>query len=81
MKKLDQLLISSFIPPFMVTFMIAIFVLLMQILWLYIDDIAGKGLGLFILIELLAYKCVSLVPSYSGKSKDHFKKPNFSKIC
>lgn len=62
MKKLDQLLISSFIPPFMVTFMIAIFVLLMQILWLYIDDIAGKGLGLFILIELLAYKCVSLVP-------------------
>lgn len=62
MKKIDQLLISSFIPPFMVTFMIAIFVLLMQILWLYIDDIAGKGLGLFILIELLAYKCVSLVP-------------------
>ncbi|MCI5080658.1 MAG: LptF/LptG family permease, partial [Saprospiraceae bacterium] len=62
MKKLDRLLISSFIPPFMVTFAIAIFVLLMQILWLYIDDIAGKGLGFFILIELLAYKCVSLIP-------------------
>ena len=42
--------------------MIAIFVLLMQILWLYIDDIAGKGVGLFLLIELLAYKCMSLVP-------------------
>lgn len=42
--------------------MIAIFVLLMQILWLYIDDIAGKGLGIFILIELLAYKCVALIP-------------------
>ncbi len=62
MKKLDRLLITSFIPPFMVTFAIAIFVLLMQILWLYIDDIAGKGLGFFILIELLAYKCVSLIP-------------------
>ena len=62
MKKIDKLIISSFIPPFVVTFMIAMFVLLMQILWLYIDDIAGKGLGLFILVELLAYKCVSLIP-------------------
>lgn len=62
MKKIDRLLISSFIPPFIVTFMIAIFVLLMQMLWLYIDDIAGKGVGFFILIELLAYKCVSLIP-------------------
>lgn len=62
MKKIDQLLISSFIPPFFVTFMIAMFVLVMQVLWLYIDDIAGKGLGFFIIMELLGYKCVSLVP-------------------
>lgn len=55
-------MISSFIPPFIVTFMIAIFVLLMQILWLYIDDIAGKGLGLFLLMELIGYKCVGLIP-------------------
>ena len=62
MKKLDRLLITSFIPPFIVTFAIAMFVLLMQTLWLYIDDIAGKGLGFFLVIELLAYKCVSLIP-------------------
>ncbi len=62
MKRLDQLLITTFVPPFIVTFAIAIFVLLMQILWLYIDDIAGKGVGFFILVELLAYKCVGLVP-------------------
>lgn len=61
-KKLDRLLIANFVGPFVVTFMIAIFVLLMQILWLYIDDIAGKGLGFFVLIELLAYKCVGLIP-------------------
>lgn len=61
-KKLDRLLLSSFIPPFIVTFMIAIFVLVMQTLWLYIDDIAGKGLGMFLILELLAYKCVSLIP-------------------
>ena len=62
MKRIDRLLITSFIPPFIVTFMIALFVLLMQIMWLYIDDIAGKGLGFFILIELIAYKSVSLIP-------------------
>ncbi len=62
MKKIDRLLISSFIGPFMIAFMIAIFVLMMQTLWLYIEDIAGKGLGLFMLIELLAYKCVGLFP-------------------
>jgi lipopolysaccharide export system permease protein len=62
MKKLDRLLLVSFIPPFLVTFGIATFVLLMQILWVYIDDIAGKGLGALLIIELLAYKCVGLVP-------------------
>ena len=62
MKKIDRLLISSFIPPFLVATFIAIFVLLMQTLWLYIDDIAGKGLGIFVVIELLAYKCAGLIP-------------------
>jgi len=61
-KKIDGWLFRSFIPPFIVTFMIATFVLLMQILWLYIDDLAGKGLSIFLVVELLAYKCVSLVP-------------------
>lgn len=61
-KKIDSLLFTSFIPPFFVTFAIAVFVLVMQTLWLYIDDIAGKGLGLFLIIELLAYKSVALFP-------------------
>ncbi|NRB62174.1 MAG: YjgP/YjgQ family permease [Saprospiraceae bacterium] len=62
MKKIDKFVISSFIPPFIVAFSIAMFVLLMQILWLYIDDIAGKGLGPFMIIELLIYRSMSLVP-------------------
>jgi lipopolysaccharide export system permease protein len=62
MKRIDRLVITSFIPPFIVAFCIAIFVLVMQTLWLYIDDIAGKGLGLLLLVELLAYKSVSLIP-------------------
>ncbi len=62
MKTIDRLLVTSFVPPFIVTFMIAMFVLVMQVLWLYIDDIAGKGLGFFLIMELLTYKSLSLVP-------------------
>ncbi|PPK86708.1 lipopolysaccharide export system permease protein [Neolewinella xylanilytica] len=62
MKQLDKLMAKSFVGPFVVTFAIALFVLLMQILWLYLDDIAGKGLSFFLIMELLAYKCVGLVP-------------------
>lgn len=62
MKRLDRLVLTSFVPPFFAALMIAMFVLLMQTLWLYIDDIAGKGLGFFLVIELLAYKCVALIP-------------------
>ncbi len=61
-KQLDKLMAKSFIGPFVVTFAIAMFVLLMQILWVYLDDIAGKGLGFFLIMELMAYKCVGLVP-------------------
>lgn len=62
MKKIDFYVLKSFLPPFIAAFMIAIFVLLMQALWLYIDDIVGKGLGIFQVIELLSYKLVGLVP-------------------
>ena len=62
MKKIDLLLLRSFVAPFVVTFFIALFVLIMQTLWLYIDDIAGKGAGLFVIIEFLIYLSVSLIP-------------------
>ncbi|WP_273444222.1 LptF/LptG family permease [Neolewinella agarilytica] len=61
-KRLDKLMAKSFAGPFVVTFAIAIFVLMMQVLWVYLDDIAGKGLGFFTVLELMAYKCVGLVP-------------------
>lgn len=62
MKKFDRLLISSFIPPFIVTFFIALFVFVLQTLWLYIDDIAGKGVGIFLVVELVGYLSVSMIP-------------------
>lgn len=44
------------------TFFIALFVLLMQFIWLYIDDMLGKGLEWYVIAELLMYASASLVP-------------------
>ena len=62
MKKLDTLAIKSFIGPLILTFCIAQFVLVMQFLWKYIDDLVGKGLNTWVLIQLLAYASARLVP-------------------
>lgn len=62
MKKIDKLLITSFIPPFILTFFIAVFVLIMQFLWAYIDEIIGKGVGGLLIFELLFYRAMALVP-------------------
>jgi lipopolysaccharide export system permease protein len=60
-KKLHWLIIKTFLGPFVLTFFIVMFVLLMQFLWRYIDDLVGKGLELKIIAELLVYTSASLV--------------------
>lgn len=62
MKKIDKLLLSSSLGPFAVAFFIAVFVLVIQIMWLYIDEIAGKGVSVFIIMELVGYMSVSVFP-------------------
>jgi lipopolysaccharide export system permease protein len=61
-KKLHKLILQSFLGPFVLTFLIVIFVLLMQFLWKYIDDLVGKGLDMPVIAELLMYTSASLVP-------------------
>lgn len=61
-KRIDHFIFTSFIPPFIVSFAISLFVLVMQILWVYIDELAGKGLGFFMILELLSYRCVNVIP-------------------
>jgi lipopolysaccharide export system permease protein len=61
-KKLDWLVIKSFIGPFILTFCIAQFVLVLQFLWKYVDDLVGKGLDTWVLMELLIYASARLVP-------------------
>jgi lipopolysaccharide export system permease protein len=61
-KKLDRLIIKAFIGPFFITFMIALFVLVMQFFWKYIDDLVGKGLDGFTLMELTGLVTTTWVP-------------------
>ena len=62
MKKLDKLVIKSFVGPLVLTFVVAVFVLLMQFIWKYVDDIAGKGLSVGIIFELLMDASATFVP-------------------
>lgn len=60
-KKLDKLILKAFVWPFVATFFITLFVLMMQILWKYIDDLVGKGLDMITLIKFLIYASATLV--------------------
>lgn len=61
-KKLDKLIIKAFIGPFLATFFIALFILVIQFFWLYIDDFVGKGIDTLTLIQFIAYVSTTLVP-------------------
>lgn len=62
MKKLHVFMLKSFSGPFIATFFISMFVLLMQMLWRYIDDLVGKGLDFSVIVEILFYFSLSLIP-------------------
>ena len=55
MKKLDLFLLKSFLGPFVMTFFITVFILVMQFLWLYIDELVGKGLSFWVIMEFLGW--------------------------
>jgi lipopolysaccharide export system permease protein len=60
-KKLDKLIIKTFLGPFVATFFVTLFVLVMQFLWKYVDDLVGKGLDTGVIIQLIAYTSATLV--------------------
>lgn len=62
MKTIDKMIVKGFIPPFIVTFFIALFVLTMQFLWVWVDELVGKGVGVLIILELLFYLLLSFFP-------------------
>ena len=61
-KKLDIFIAKQFGLLFVGTFFICQFVLMMQFLWRYIDDLIGKGLSMEILAQFFWYMGLMLVP-------------------
>lgn len=55
-------MLQTFLPLFFMTFGICLFIVLMQFLWRYIDDLVGKGLSIPVVGEMFLYAALSLVP-------------------
>ncbi|RYG29224.1 MAG: LptF/LptG family permease, partial [Chitinophagaceae bacterium] len=62
LKKLDFLILRSFLGPFVVTFFIVLFTLTMQFYWLYMDELIGKGFGVGVTLQLMVYMSATLFP-------------------
>ena len=55
-------MLQTFLPLFFMTFGICLFIVLMQFLWRYVDDMVGKGLGMAVLGEMFFYAGLYLLP-------------------
>ena len=62
MKKLDQFILKSFVGPFIAILLVVVFILMMQFLWLYIDELVGKGLSFKVILEFLGWGAATLLP-------------------
>lgn len=62
MKKLDKLILQAFIGPFLLTFFVSTFILLMQFMLNYFSDLVGKNLGVEVYAQLFLYFGMNMVP-------------------
>ena len=60
-KKLSLLLIRSYVGPFAITFLVAMFIFEMQFIWVYLDDLMGKGLEPWVIFKLLFFASARVV--------------------
>ena len=61
-KKLDKFIAKQFGLLFFGTFFICQFILMMQFLWKYVDELIGKGLSMDVLAQFFWYMGLMLVP-------------------
>ena len=61
-KRLHLFLIKDYLGAFFATFFVCLFIVLMQFLWKYVDEMVGKGLEISVLFEFFGYAALSLVP-------------------
>ncbi|MDO5443452.1 MAG: LptF/LptG family permease, partial [Bacteroidia bacterium] len=62
MKKLDRFILKSFIGPFIAILALVVFILVMQFLWVYIDELVGKGLTFGVILEFLMWGGCTILP-------------------
>mgnify|MGYP000659318080 CR=1 FL=1 len=62
MKTVHKLILKAYLGPMILTFFIVMFVLLLQFMWRYIDELVGKGIGLDVIAELMLYVSATMIP-------------------
>lgn len=61
-KRLYIFILKTFLPLLLMTFMICLFIVLMQFIWQYVKDFVGKGLEMSVLAEMFFYAAVTMIP-------------------
>ncbi|MDR0681472.1 MAG: LptF/LptG family permease [Dysgonamonadaceae bacterium] len=61
-RRLYIFVLETFLPLLLATFSVCLFILLMQFLWFYVNDMVGKGVSMGILAELFFYASLSFTP-------------------
>ena len=62
MKKIYKLVLKAYVGPLIATFFIVQFVLMMNFVWRYIDELTGKGLDVSTIIELFICATINMIP-------------------
>lgn len=61
-KILDRYILKGFLPMLLMTFLICWFIVLMQFLWRYVDELIGKGMSPWVIGQTVFYAAMSLIP-------------------
>ena len=62
MKILDKYLLKSFLITFATVFVILFFIFILQVVWLFISELAGKGLDFIMIMKFLVFAMPRLIP-------------------
>ena len=62
MKILDKYLLKSFLITFTTVFVILFFIFVLQVVWLFISELAGKDLDFIMILKFLLFKMPSIIP-------------------
>ncbi len=62
MKTIHRFVLKSYLGPMILTFFIVMFILIMNFIYRWIEDLVGKGLGVSVIMELMGYVSIQIIP-------------------